>query len=160
MTTNLTRCTGHTVTDTHTDRQTDRPSCRVDPPFGGSTEKISDLEALVEVKDRLIAKLVNKIDKMVENQNVNLDNAIAAKGTDNVTEVVNDKMIHSKVEVREKENAPKVSNDKIKQKSKPKCKFEDTGKCKLKKNCPYFHPKRTCQSHGKLGTCYNKLIYA
>ena len=33
------------------------------------------------------------------------------------------------------------------------CKYEDEGSCRLGVKCPNFHPKKTCQFLGKLGSC-------
>ena len=52
-------------------------------------------------------------------------------------------------------NAPDVLKRK---EGKIKCKFEDQGKCKSGPKCQYFHPKHTCQAHGKLGSCQYKDV--
>ena len=35
---------------------------------------------------------------------------------------------------------------------KVKCKYENTGNCKIKR-CKDIHPKKTCQGYSKLGSC-------
>ena len=53
-----------------------------------------------------------------------------------------------KPETSEKKKTVDDKNVKVK-----KCKFENTGLCRNKTNCPEFHPKKTCQPHSKLGSC-------
>lgn len=36
-----------------------------------------------------------------------------------------------------------------------KCPYENTGKCRKGKNCEDYHPKKKCQMHSKLGSCFS-----
>ena len=40
-------------------------------------------------------------------------------------------------------------------KKKTKCKYEDQVQCKEKRECPNFHPIKTCLPYSKLGNCPN-----
>ena len=47
---------------------------------------------------------------------------------------------------------PKSTSDAITTNNKKKCKFENTGNCR-NRECEDIHPKKTCQSSSKLGSC-------
>ena len=46
----------------------------------------------------------------------------------------------------------KSTSDAITTNNKKKCKFENTGNCR-NRECEDIHPKKTCQSSSKLGSC-------
>ena len=60
------------------------------------------------------------------------------------------------VEVKVVEDKPKEEGVKINASPK-KCSFENSGNCR-KPNCPFLHPKKTCQAHSKYGSCPSESI--
>ena len=54
---------------------------------------------------------------------------------------------------KEENNSKRMTAQNTKKK---KCRYEDKGRCKLRKQCEFFHPRGICQSFSKLGSCTYK----
>ena len=58
-------------------------------------------------------------------------------------------------EVTGEKQKPDNNADEVQQphSSGVKCKWENTGMCKLRSKCKDVHPSTTCPAHSKLGSC-------
>ena len=119
--------------------------------------RIRNLEALVVEKDKQISKFTTNIDELAKLA-TNCSCYQPKKSDDQrKSEEITPKMTKKKEE-KEKRDDKYVKNDTKTNKNVQwkKCKFEDEGQCKLRGKCPDFHPKKTCQFLGKLGSCPNR----
>ena len=66
---------------------------------------------------------------------------------DHANEIVS-KSSKVKEVVEKKQKVGENTND-----TRKKCRFENTGVCRSKNECNDLHPKKTCQSFSKLGSC-------
>ena len=88
-------------------------------------------------KIRRYKRTILKLNKMAK-ISVSPSNVVAVTETEPSLEI--------NKESTERGDSPTISK-------KPKCKYENGGKCKEKNTCEYFHPKRTCQTFSKIGSC-------
>ena len=101
--------------------------CRV------SEKKAKELQEIIASKNKKISELENATSRL----KLMKDHAKEAA----------EKLMPEK----EKETIEKTEDKK--KKPAVKCRFEDTGLCRSKNKCEDIHPKKTCQSHSKLGSC-------
>ena len=63
-------------------------------------------------------------------------------------------LAESKVKQRSMSTGSAPDNNKYKK----KCSYENTGTCRDKDRCLYFHPKKTCQHFSKMGSCLDEEV--
>ena len=105
-------------------------------------EAVSDKVKLIKYRRTIlnlnkIAKVASKKESTTENNEETPKSIDDDKTSDNKED--------KKSERKTAENA-----------KKKKCRYEDKGRCKLGKQCEFFHPRGICQSFSKLGSCTYK----
>ena len=119
--------------------------------------RISNLEEMLSLKNLHITKLEKQIDDLSKIQ-LSFNDISPHKSTgksvkENATKASSTKSAgpekHATKEKKKIDNGEKEQS----QEKRIKCKYENEGKCKLGRNCRYFHPKDTCQFFSKLGSC-------
>ena len=143
---------------------------------------VESLQKIIKRKDEELMKLRNKCEslskKVIELENSE-DQRISDAGNDKIKLIKYKSTIlnmNKIVKVADKEESsseneetqnkkcdePNASNSdtvnnisqrKTLSKKKEICRYENKGKCKLGRECKFFHPKGICQSYSKLGSC-------
>ena len=112
--------------------------------------KVNNMEKLLTEKDSYIKNMEKNIEKMSEIQSKVVS---VAKSDKKVAKEKEEKeMEQSSVEAASDESKRKTRRNNVKEK-KNKCRFEDQGQCKKRKECPLYHPLKICLPHSKVGYC-------
>ena len=97
----------------------------------------------------LLERNVEKGKKISQLENVNTRLKVLKDQAQEIEEKTkHHRRIHDEVSTKKSDTKINWKKD-----EKKKCKFENSGTCRRKNSCGDYHPKTTCQSYSKLGSC-------